>query len=275
MSSPARSDELRKQEEIAFHDKLREGQHEQRWSRDAEQRVADDPMWSNFKYYAIERHSLDLSQQWLRELGRGATVLDYCCGNGDDALHLARYGAKRVHGIDISPLSIENCRARARADGVDQVVSFDVMDAEKMTFADNTFDLITEYGVLHHLELDAAMKELARVLKPGGHMICTETLGHNPLIAWYRRRTPDLRTAWEVQHILKRKDFAIIAKHFGRIEMHFFHLATLAAVPLRHTPLFKPALAGLRLLDRAILSVPGLQWQAWQVVFRLSDPRKD
>src|SRR5688572_17946561 len=98
--------ESRKLEEIAFHDKLRDGAYEQRWSPEAEARVAGDPMWSNFKYYAIEGDSLALSQRWLREHGRGAVVLDYCCGNGLDSIYLAEHGAARVVGIDISDVSI-------------------------------------------------------------------------------------------------------------------------------------------------------------------------
>ncbi len=265
--------EARKREEIEFHDKLREGQHEQRWSPEAEARLKDDPLWSNFKYYAIERHSLDLMKSWVTERLEGAAVLDYCCGNGDEALVAGANGAASVVGIDISPVSIENCRGRARAEGLDERVRFQVMDAEALEFPDASFDLIMEYGVLHHLELDRAMAELARVLKPGGAMICTETLGHNPFIRWYRRRTPHLRTAWEAEHILTRESFDIMARHFGRIEKRFFHLATLAAVPLRRTRVFPPVLSGLRWVDRALLAVPGLQWQAWQVVFRLSEPR--
>jgi ubiquinone/menaquinone biosynthesis C-methylase UbiE len=265
--------ESRKQEEIAFHDKLRAGAHEQRWSPDAEHRVETDPLWSNFKYYAVERHSLELMRRWQLEHCQGATILDYCCGNGDEAIFVAQHGARKVHGIDISEVSINNCRERAAAAGLSDVARFDVMDAEAMDFPDATFDFIMEYGVLHHLELDQGMRELARVLKPGGHMICTETLGHNPFIRAYRRRTPHLRTAWETEHILKREQFEHMRRHFGKIEMHFFHLATLAAVPLRGTPLFEPAVSVLRVVDKALLSVPGLKWQAWQVLFRLSEPR--
>ena len=174
--------EARKLEEIAFHDKLRTGQHEQRWSPEAEARVADDPLWSNFKDYAIEGHSLALMKRWLLEHGPGGVVLDYCCGNGDESLYLAREGAKKVTGIDISPVSIANCSTRAREAKLDDRVDFRVMDAEALEFPDDTFDLIMEYGVLHHLELDRAMAELARVVKPGGAVVCTETLAHNPLI---------------------------------------------------------------------------------------------
>jgi SAM-dependent methyltransferase len=273
MTDDTRALEARKLEEIAFHDKLRAGQHEQRWSPEAEARVKDDPLWSNFKYYSIEEDSLGLMRQWVGERTAGATILDYCCGNGDEALAAGHNKARQVVGIDISPISIANCNARSEAQGLRGIVDFEVMDAEALRFPDAHFDLIMEYGVLHHLDLDKAMAELARVMKPDGAMVCTETLGHNPLIRWYRQRTPDLRTAWEAEHILTKDSFDIMRRHFGQIEMRFFHLASIVAVPFRHTPIFKPLLGGLRLVDRVLLSVPGLQWHAWQVVFRLTNPK--
>ena len=105
-------------------------------------------------------------------------------------------------------------------------------------------------------------------------VICTETLAHNPLIRWYRKSTPHLRTAWEVDHIIGRSSFRIFDKYFGESERHFFHLATLAAVPLRTTPLFRPAVAVLRAIDAVLLRLPALKWQAWQVVFMLRKPVK-
>lgn len=264
----------RKLEEIEFHDKLRDGAYEQRWSPEAEDRVADLPVWSNFKYYAIEQDSIDLMRRWLLENCRGATILDYCCGNGDESLFVAQNGAKKVIGIDISPLSIQNCQERAKEAKLDHIASFQAMDAEALEFPDNYFDFMMEYGVLHHLDLPKGMAELARVLKPGGSMVCTETLGHNPLIKWYRERTPELRTAWEAKHILTKESFDIIGRHFGKIEMHFFHLATLGAVPFRRTPVFKVVLGALRGIDAVLLRLPWMRWQAWQVVFKLSEPIK-
>ena len=74
----------RKLEEIEFHDKLRDGQYLQRWSPEGEDRVANDPMWSNFKYYSIEGKSIDLMHRWLLENCKDATILDYCCGKGEE-----------------------------------------------------------------------------------------------------------------------------------------------------------------------------------------------
>ena len=64
-----------------------------------------------------------------------------------------------------------------------------------MTFKDNTFDIGVEYGALHHVELDRALAELSRVLKPNAKMLCIEAMRHNPLIHAYRR-TPHLGTEW-------------------------------------------------------------------------------
>jgi len=264
----------RKLEEIAFHDKLRESQYAQRWSPEAEDRVSNDPLWANFKYYAIEQESIDFMRAWLLEHCRDASILDYCCGNGEESLFVAQHGARKVIGIDISDVSIRNCRERARDAGAENIASFQVMDAEGLEFPDNSFDFMMEYGVLHHLDLSKAMPELARVLKPGGSMVCTETLGHNLLIRLYRKLTPQLRTPWEAEHILTRESFDIIRQHFGRLELHFFHLATLGAVPFRRTPVFSVMLKGLRAVDSLLLRLPLIQWQAWQVVFKLSQPLK-
>jgi ubiquinone/menaquinone biosynthesis C-methylase UbiE len=271
-SLESRKLESRKLEEITFHDKLRTGHYEQRWSLEAEQAVAHDPAWVNFKYYAIEQRSIALMRRWLLEGCRHASVLDYCCGNGEESLFVAKHGARRVVGIDISPLSIQNCQARARDEGLSDIANFAVMDAEALEFPDDSFDFIMEYGVLHHLDLPKAMAELARVLTPSGRIVCTETLGHNPAIKLYRKMTPSLRTAWEVEHILTHASFDVIRRHFRKVEMHFFHLATLGAVPFRRTPVFSVVLHSLRAVDAILLRLPWVQWHAWQVVFRLSEP---
>jgi hypothetical protein len=52
----------------------------------------------------------------------------------------------------------------------------------------------------------------------------------------------------------------------------FFHLCTLAAIPLVGTALFEPVRRGLYACDRLLLRVPGLRWQAWMAVFTLGAP---
>jgi ubiquinone/menaquinone biosynthesis C-methylase UbiE len=268
--------EERKQEEIAFHDQLREANLAQRWSPELEPSIQADPLWANMKYYSVERRTLTYVEDWLRQHAADAVVLDYCCGNGDDSIRLAReFGAREVVGIDISPKSIENCRQRAREAGVESRTRFEVMDAEALEFPDDTFDVVNIYGVLHHLELRRAYAEIARVLKPGGRAIATEALRHNPAIHLYRRLTPQLRTAWEVDHILGRREVRLAERYFREVNAQCFDLATLAAVPFRNRPaLFDPVLRWLEAVDAAVLRIPGIRWLAWKVVFTMSGPRK-
>jgi SAM-dependent methyltransferase len=176
--------------------------------------------------------------------------------------------------IDISPEGVANANLNAREAGVDSRCRFDVMDGESMTFADNTFDVGVEYGALHHVDLDRALAELGRVLKPGGQMICVEALRHNPIIHWYRRRTPHLRTAWEVDHILGVESLDIVRRHFRQVEVRFFHLASIASVPFRKTPLFRPLRSTLDAVDRVLLARQFLGKYAWIMVFVMRDPIK-
>ena len=107
------------------------------------------------------------------------------------------------------------------------------MDAENLTFADNSFDIIHEYGALHHVDLEASFKETSRVLKSDGSFICTEALRHNPFIHWYRKKSMHLRTEWEVEHILRVQDILKGKKYFNNVNIKYFHLFALGAIPFR------------------------------------------
>ena len=230
--------------------------------------------YSNIKFYSITQSSEDYQYGWLKEKCRpGLSVLDFACGNGENAIWAARCGSQAI-GIDISPEGISNANINAEEAGVSDRCSFEVMDGENMTFPDNTFDLGIEYGALHHVELDKAMSELCRVLKPNGEMICIEALRHNPIIHWYRKRTPHLRTEWEVGHILSVQDLDIVRGYFHDVNVKFFHLAVLAAVPFRKTPFFKPVRLLLDKMDGLLLRKEFIGKYGWIMVFTISRPRK-
>lgn len=143
-----------------------------------------------------------------------------------------------------------------------------------MGFDDNCFDIITEYGALHHLNLGRAYSEMARVLTSSGKCICTEALGHNPIIHFYRKRTPHIRTEWEIEHILRKKDIEAAKTYFNQVNiLGFFHLASLAAVPFRNLTGFSVLLSLLETIDSLMLKLPFMKWQAWQIVFVLSKPK--
>ena len=200
-------------------------------------------------------------------------MLDFACGNGENGIYAAKCGAD-VTGIDISPEGVENANLNAKQTEVADHCRFEVMDGENMVFEDNTFDLGVEHGALHHVELNNAMAELCRVLKPGGEMICVEALRHNPLIHWYRKRTPHLRTQWEVEHILGVESLEIMRKYFLEVSVKYFHLAVLAAIPFRKTFLFKPMRIAFDAIDKMILRKRFLGKYAWIMVVILGKPIK-
>jgi ubiquinone/menaquinone biosynthesis C-methylase UbiE len=194
-------------------------------------------------------------------------VLEYGCGTGSNAYDLARAGATVV-GIDISPGSVDIAHRRSVADGLDDRIEFRVMNAEKLEFPDNSFDVICGTGILHHLDLERGYREILRVLKPGGYAVFTEPLGHNPLINMYRNRTPDIRTPDE--HPLLAADLETARRIFPRVEFRHFHILSLGSVLFARTPLFKPVYAIAELVDRTLMRViPPLRKMAWIVVLTM------
>lgn len=108
---------------------------------------------------------------WFRQAldydsAAGLDVLDVGCGQGIDLVQYGRAGA-RATGIDLTPRHVELARRHAAAAGVDATVVEG--DAEHLPFADASFDRVSSNGVLHHTpDMPAALREVARVLRPGG-----------------------------------------------------------------------------------------------------------
>lgn len=103
-------------------------------------------------------------------------VLVVGCGFGDDALRLAKLGAK-VYAFDLSPDSLEIARALALREGLD--IQFEEMPAETMLYADNSFDYIISRDILHHVDIPKTMHEIVRVAKPGAMFVVNEIYSHS------------------------------------------------------------------------------------------------
>lgn len=258
--------DLRKKEEADFHS----NREKDRLSMDQQD---FEKKYSNKTFYCICRKSTDKMEQWMRENCPGKTALDYCCGLGISTRRLAKFGAM-AYGIDIAEEEVKTAARDAEEAGLGESTNFQVMDAEKMTFPDNMFDVIICSGVLHHLDLDAAYPELARVLKPGGKILCIEALGHNPVIQLYRQLTPKLRTSWEKDHILSTAQVNQGYRFFNTIKVDYYYLFSIGAIPFRNSPVFEPILRIGEFLDGIVLKIPLVKKMAWQMIFELSDPKE-
>jgi ubiquinone/menaquinone biosynthesis C-methylase UbiE len=257
--------ELRKQKEIEWADLRR--------TIDPDNAENARKYLANVKYYSVVRKTTNYIDAWLAEHCRDKDVFEIACGNGCYGLRAARVSRSCI-AADIAPESIKQAKIRAEQEGVGDKIEYLVLDCEQTGFPDNSFDVVCEGGALHHMDVNVIFPEVVRLLRPGGMFLCTEALRHNPIIHLYRKLTPNLRTEWEADHILGRKEIQLGASYFEQMDIRFFHLATIAAVPFRHTPVFAPMLRALELVDDALLMLPGLRWMAWQAVFVYKNPRK-
>lgn len=120
--------------------------------------------------------AMPLSHQYfysqLTEI-KNTRILDLGCGYGFTSVNLAKRGA-RVHSIDIAPKMIELTRRNAEFNNVGEEIEAEVMSAQALRFPNETFDFVVGLGVLHHLNLDLAGREIARVLKPRGQALFIE-----------------------------------------------------------------------------------------------------
>ncbi len=100
---------------------------------------------------------------------RGLRVLEIGCGLGTDGAQFALAGANYI-GVDLTEASVELARKKFDLSGLQG--EFRVADAEKLDFADDSFDLVYSHGVLHHTpDTKQSVREIHRVLKPGGRAI--------------------------------------------------------------------------------------------------------
>lgn len=144
----------------------------------------------------------------MDELGtnlQNKIVLDYGCGRGEESIKYIRNGAERVYGIDISPVYVEEAELAAKRLGLNEnKYSFQVMDAHKLEFPENSIDLVIGQGILHHLDPEIALNEIFRVLKADGMVVLQEPLADNPLLRFFRFLTPSARTVDEAPFTKKQ-----------------------------------------------------------------------
>jgi demethylmenaquinone methyltransferase/2-methoxy-6-polyprenyl-1,4-benzoquinol methylase len=134
--------------------------------------------------------SLQLDRLWRTRTARllhsildrpDAVVLDLCCGTGDLAFALARAGKARIVGADFAHSMLVRAREKSAAlapspnQGSASPMTFLEADALRLPFAGDSFDLVTTaFGFRNLANYEAGLREIQRVLKPGGTIAILE-----------------------------------------------------------------------------------------------------
>jgi demethylmenaquinone methyltransferase/2-methoxy-6-polyprenyl-1,4-benzoquinol methylase len=146
-------------------------------------------------YDAMNRiMTVGLDRRWRRAtieqtVRDGDRVLDACCGTGDLAIEAYGRGA-RVTGLDFSESMLARARRKERA------IEWIRGDVLALPFDDGAFDAVTVgFGVRNVADLDAALRELRRVLRPGGRIGILELTTPRGVLApfyrlWFDRAVP-------------------------------------------------------------------------------------
>ena len=133
-------------------------------------KFADAPPGSRKFYELIEEHRYN--KEWHIPIAadfastNNLRVLEVGCGLGTDGAQFAQAGADYT-GIDLTDAAID--LARKRFELFELPGKFQTDDAERLSFPNDSFDLVYSHGVLHHTpDIEAAIREIHRVLRPGG-----------------------------------------------------------------------------------------------------------
>lgn len=215
----------RQHSEIVFYNRRRDYEADRWAEEDLKLRAEEIDHWSDKWGFA---YRLLGNGGW-----QGKTVLDIGCGSGAHACYFAMKRAK-VSAIDIHPDAIALTLRRALVNSVADKIEARVAPAETLPYPDRYFDLVFCGLVLHHVDMEKAGREIARVLRPGGRVVCLETSARNPLLMFARRflagRFGISRFASPMESPLSPVEISRMARHFSswnfRRGYDFFSMAS-------------------------------------------------
>ena len=210
---------------------------------------------------------------------RGLTVLELGAGLGEASAWFASRGA-RVIATDLSRGMLQVTQGVAALHG--SSLAAVQMDGAVIALGDASVDVVYGANVLHHVNTEQCLREVHRVLKPGGRAAFWDPVQYNPAINAYRRMAGQVRSADE--HPLGRADLRVMRSLFASVHARFFWLATLAVflkyyfidqVHPNEERYWKKVItdyAGIRswyaplaAVDAVLLRIPGLRWLSWNL----------
>ena len=222
----------------------------------------------------------------LQELDdvRGLKLLELGTGLGEGATYFAKLGAQ----VCATDLSLGMVKLAKRVGGYHHTSFAGVtVDGARLSFQAESFDVVYAANTLHHVNTKECLREVHRVLKPGGRAAFWDPARYNPVINAYRGMAHQVRTADE--HPLGRSDVTLMRSMFSKVKVGFFGLATSGVflkfyfVDMIHPneerywkkliwdyQSFRGLYTVLRGIDRVLLRLPGIRWLAWNMAVVLT-----
>lgn len=248
----------------------------------------DDTRKGFEKFYTITINAQNYFKEQFTKIitkNKYPKVLDYGCGidahgflgtikntnHPENIFDFYKKHKMKFYGIDISPEAIRIAKKNQKK--IKFNATYEVMDAEKTKYKNNSFDLIFGKGIIHHLSYNNCLPELARLINEEGSCLFFEPLHHHPIIRLGRFFTPTKRTVDE--HPIKSSDLIKFKKYFTEVNYKSFCLTNLAAFIFYRTPLFKTMLNFFNMFDNYLFkNFPFLRKYGWIVVLELKKPSK-
>jgi ubiquinone/menaquinone biosynthesis C-methylase UbiE len=162
----------------------------------------------------------------------------------------------RLLVVDVSIKEIEAVKTE-----FGNAAEYSVMDGHSLAMPEESFDLVVGRAILHHLEYETAIREIHRVLAPGGLAAFVEPLRGNPLLALARLLTPKARTRDETPLSATQLQFADGV--FGSAHHLFFNFVSVPAGMMSSVVFPNPDNALMRAadrVDRVIARTPAKYW---------------
>ena len=188
-------------------------------------------------------------------------VLDFGCGKGSYTEKVVYFNPSKITAIDISEKAIEIAKSKNL-----NKVYYMVENCESTKLNSSSFDMVYGVGILHHLNLNKAVKEIERLLKKDGSLVFIEPLGTNPIINFYRKLTPNARSKDE--HPLTFNDIKYFKSLFKEVEINYYGFFTLMFFPLYKSPKNSKIFSFLSGIDKVLFKIPIFRFLAWSILIK-------